>query len=242
MKIHHTWVLAALAAVTGVGGSTISARANEDTAINTGLDLTQPLNAIGYTYGRNQVSPGVTLNDDAIDASFAWAHRNQVSALYPYRGSVGLQYDFVVPSNGRVVQAFGTGVTLKSGDLNGTRETQFAPLYVLSYHPNRSTSLLLRTQYAVGANPSDGTPRYNELSVSPSAIVTLPRSAYVALAPRYERVSGDVKNTTYDATFTLGKVILNRYNVSAYYDVPMNGATYSTSFNSRFGVKVSLQQ
>lgn len=208
---------------------------------NTGLDLTQPLTSAGYSYQSTYLAPGIVNGAGSTDASLAFGAHQLRIATQSSNGT-GLQYNYVLPnSSGAFRQTFGALVSLPSENTFAGSEHQYGGLYQLAYDVTPRTSVLFLATYAVGAAPAALTPRYNELTLSPSALLKLNGSSYASIAPQYDAYSGDLHTATYDAKLDVGKVFANHYNLSAFYELPLGTFTYDNRFRSAYGVKLMAQ-
>jgi hypothetical protein len=224
-------------------------------ATNTGLDLTQPLTSIGYGYQSTYFTSGVLGDARSLDASFA-LRNNQFTIYFPYsqdlhltalgtgsngKGDVAFQYNYVLPQVSRFRQTFGAQSVFPSDGTFSSNERLIAPLYQMSYQAGDRTSLLFLAKYAIGYNSVSGSPRYNELTLSPYTIFDLSRGSYAAIIPEYHRYAGDLHYASYDAKLDVGRVVAGHYNVSAFYGLPLNAFSYNNLYRSTYGMKLSLQ-
>ncbi len=222
-------------------------------AASSGLDLTQPLLQVGYSYQNTYFDSGVLGDTHAFTASLPLSF-GQFKVAVPFsedlqlsNGSVGgkrdllISYNYVLPVRSeRFRQTLGVTYESPSGPALNSREQQIGPLYQVSYRFNDATSILMLAKYAAGYSPAAGSARYDELVLSPSVLISLRSGTYAALAPEYHRYSGDRNETTYDSTVNVGRVFAG-FNVMAHYGLPLGSYSYQHLYRSSYGLSGSIQ-
>lgn len=211
-------------------------------ASNSGLDLTRPLDSFSYTYQNTSFTHGTSLDTRTLNMSFTVPH-GQFALNTNLNGpsDLGLQYNYVFPSDTRFRQTIGALASFPSGRAYSTNERQTGGLYEMAYDVNNSASVLFLARYTVGTNPAVGAPRYNELTLSPYALLNLPKDTYAALIPSYHSYAGGLHASTYDATLDVGRIFSGYFNASAYYGVPLGQYSYLNLYRHSYGVKLGIQ-
>ncbi|MBC5801858.1 MAG: hypothetical protein GIX03_02350, partial [Candidatus Eremiobacteraeota bacterium] len=152
-----------------------------------------------------------------------------------------VSYNYILPARtANFRQTFGLAFESPSGGASSSGEQQIAPLYQLAYRVNNAASILVLAKYTVGYNATASSARYNELTLSPSALISLRANTYAALTSEYHRYSGYRNDTTYDSILNVGR-LFSGFNVRAYYGLPLGIYSYRHLFRSSYGLSTSIQ-
>ena len=209
---------------------------------NTGLDLTEPLTSFSLTYQDTYFKPGATGDLRTFETSLGLGNKQLKMDFAGHKGDTTLQYNYVFASHTeQFAQTIGTSAVFpNNGDLSA-HEFKLGPVYQLSYRPTDSMTLLFLAKYEFGSHAATGSPRYNELTISPYAAVSLPADSYLAVIPEFHNHNGGIHSSTYDAKLQAGRVISGYLNLSAFYEVPLNAYTYENLYRSSYGVRLGIQ-
>jgi hypothetical protein len=222
--LRKTFALVAIA-IASCGAAT-------NAATNSGLDLTRPLDSAGFTYEESYLAPGVFGYSRTTDVTIALPHGQfALSKDFTGQNDLGLQYTQLLPGSAKFRQTIGALGT--SRELGG--------LYQLAYDMNGTASLQFLAKYTIGTTPLQGTARYNELTLSPYALFTLPEAAYAAVIPEYHAYAGGLHADTYDAKLDVGRVFSGHYNLSAFYGMPIGQYSYANLYRSTYGAQLQIQ-
>ncbi len=224
-------------------------------AQNSGLDLTQPILQAGYAYQSTYFYPGVSGDANAFTASLPLSF-GQFKVAFPYSealhlasakkdasgsGDLSLSYNYVLPSQGpQWRQTVGIAYQVPGTQALENHEQQLAPLYACTYSLNPSVSILMLAKYAVGYGAAAGSPRYDELTLSPSAVVALRSNTYLAVVPEYRQRFGERTQATYDSSLDIGRVV-SGLNFRVSYGLPLGAYSYEHLYRSTYGVSASFQ-
>ena len=209
---------------------------------NTGLDLTQPLTSFSFTYENKNFRPGVTSDLRTFEISFGLGNKQLKLDFAGHKGDTSLLYNYVFPSHTeQFAQTIGTSAVFpNNGDLSA-HEFKLGPVYQLSYRPTEAATFVFLAKYEFGSHAATGSPRYNELTISPYATVSLPADSYLAVIPEYHNYTGGIHSSTYDAKLQAGRIINGYLNLSAFYELPLNTYSYDNLFRYSYGLRLGMQ-
>lgn len=231
----------------------------DDVPMNVGLNPTQPLTALGVSASETVLTATAKEAAQTFDVRVAFGKRSELRLQLPFynrlsiagvgtasgTGDPSAAYTYVFSHGGeRFEQAASLALSIGSGNANfSAGRTLVTPSYTFSYRLGPRTCLVLIPSYTFGTTPKAGFSRTQTLALNPYAIFNLTRSgAYAALSTQWQRVRGDYRYDSSEASVRIGDLFERRYNIAAFFATPLGGFSYAHRMHSSFGLTFQVQR
>lgn len=226
-------------------------------AVTTGLDPTQFQTSVGIAFERQTLTHEAAKTVQTLHATYAYGYDSEFELTFPYReslkiqgvgsatgsGDASLAYTRLLSCGERWRAAVGLQTSFDTGNENFTSGgLRLVPSAAISYRDGRWVRFVLAPSFSLPIAQRRNFPTARTAELAARSIFYLPRGAYASIGADAQEISGDYRYNAATASVTLGGVIHGRYNIAAFYVVPITKFTYDHVEQSSVGLRLSYQR